>query len=149
MRLARFPKWPELLERFIHARTFEPFAWGKNDCATFACDAVLAMTGTDLAEPLRRHTSALEAARALRAFLDSKESDTAKLLEATAEKIAAAWKIEEIPVLYAQRGDLVLVNTEEGMVLTVVSLNGYEVLAPGTAGLMRLPLKSARRAWRI
>jgi hypothetical protein len=138
----------------------EPFAWGKNDCATFACDAVLAMTGTDLAEPLRgKYDSALLAARTMNAFVsdieakksvaDRKERPTDNLLESTAFAIAAIHGIRQVPVLRAQRGDVVLVKLENGLALAIVSLNGHEVIAPGATGLRRLPLRSALRAWRI
>lgn len=49
----RFPDWPERLGRALRERLDVPFAWGTNDCATFAADCVLAQTGTDFAEGLR------------------------------------------------------------------------------------------------
>ena len=153
MSLQRFPAWPELLEKFINRRAEQPFAWGTNDCATLACDAVLAMTGTDIAEPLRGgYTSALGAARRMRDFIKKRSQKAlaeALRLEAVAVVIAREWLIDEVPILEAQRGDIALLDTELGAALGVVSLNGWEILAPGTEGLMRLPLRSASRAWRI
>jgi hypothetical protein len=159
MALHRLPAWPELLGKFICERVTQPFAWGTNDCATFACDAVLTMTGIDLAKPLRGgYTTALGAARQMREFLrgletkletSSEVSLESSRLELVAEKIAREWLIDEVPILKAQRGDIALLDTELGAALGVVSLNGWEILAPGTEGLMRLPLRSASRAWRI
>ena len=49
--------WPERLAEFIEARRLEPFAWGKNDCALFAADAVNLLIGVDYAESLRGYTT--------------------------------------------------------------------------------------------
>ena len=40
--------WPERLHEYIESRRDMPFAWGTNDCVTFAAGAILAMTGRDL-----------------------------------------------------------------------------------------------------
>ncbi len=37
--------WPERLDEFIASRLRTPFAWGLNDCATFAIDWVTELTG--------------------------------------------------------------------------------------------------------
>lgn len=51
--LQRLPDWPERLAAFVEQRRHVPFAWGANDCATFAADAVLAITGRDPMQRLR------------------------------------------------------------------------------------------------
>lgn len=51
--VGRLPGWPELLAAFVEARRHVPFAWGSNDCATLAADAVLALTGQDPLATLR------------------------------------------------------------------------------------------------
>lgn len=64
----RYPDWPDRLAAFVHARRRLPFVWGSNDCAIFACDGWLALTGVDLAATFRgRYDTAAGAARALRA----------------------------------------------------------------------------------
>ena len=45
--------WPERLLAFARSRERQPFVWGTNDCALFAADAALAMTGHDFAAPFR------------------------------------------------------------------------------------------------
>lgn len=51
--MTRVEDWPERLAAFIEQRRKMPFAWGSNDCALFAADAVCAITGVDLGEPFR------------------------------------------------------------------------------------------------
>lgn len=49
----RLPNWPDLLAAFIEERRHVPFEWGRNDCVTFAADAVLCLTGHDVLASLR------------------------------------------------------------------------------------------------
>lgn len=51
--MLRHADWPERLADFIEARRHLPFAWGRQDCATFAADALQALTGQDPLAPLR------------------------------------------------------------------------------------------------
>lgn len=51
--LQRLPDWPLRLDALVSTRLHAPFCWGVHDCALFAADAVLALTGRDLAAGLR------------------------------------------------------------------------------------------------
>jgi hypothetical protein len=65
--ISRASNWPTLLAEFIEERRAMPFAWGKNDCATFAADWVLKASGCDLAAPFRgRYHTPLGAMRMLK-----------------------------------------------------------------------------------
>ncbi len=60
----------ERLHAAVAARRGQPFQWGENDCALFACDLVEAATGVDYAAPFRgRYRTAAGAARALKRFV--------------------------------------------------------------------------------
>jgi len=60
----RVSHWEIRLAEYIEAKRSEPFAWGKNDCMTFAAGAVLVLTGADVLAPLRgRYATAIGAAR--------------------------------------------------------------------------------------
>ncbi len=117
------------------------FQWGVHDCCTFACDVIRDAGGVDYAAPFRgRYRSAAGAARVLRRFAGGG-------LEAAAEKIAQDNGLEEVPPLMAQRGDFVLLDAAAGPALGVCL--GATFIAAGPAGAVTLPLKRARRAWRV
>jgi len=63
--VSRLPDWRERLAAFVAARRETPFAWGAADCCLTSADAVCAMTGVDLAAPLRGYRSQFGACRAL------------------------------------------------------------------------------------
>ena len=125
----------------IRAKRGEPFAWGRNDCATFACDIAEAVCGVDFAGPLRgRYKSRVGAARVLKSFARGG-------LEAAAEKIAEEHGLAEIAPLMARRGDLVLVDTDLGPALGVCV--GESIASAGPDGVALMPLSAAQRAWRV
>lgn len=133
---ARYPDWQLRFEAFVRERRAMPFAWSRNDCATFAADAVLALTGSDLVPPGWRgvHTCAPAALRAVRA---------AGGLPA----LAAAALGEPVPVLMAGVGDVLLVPMGRHVALGIC--NGHTVLGPGRSGLVALPMAGALTCWRV
>lgn len=111
-----------------------PFAWGANDCVTFALDAVRAQTGVNLRPQLgctwssaRGAQKALAARGGLKAAVDS-----------VLRRVARA---------RAHRGDigLALVDGREFLVV----IEGDLVVGPGVAGLVRLPRGVLLAAWSI
>jgi hypothetical protein len=146
-KLVRFADWPQRLSAHLHASRDAKFVWGQHDCALAAADAILAMTGVDIAAPLRgTYTSSGAAAIAMRNYSGAG-------LEAVTEKITTANAMPEIPVKLAQRGDLVLFDTvfdpPAGPALGIASLDGVSVLSTSPSGLVRIRLLSCRRAWRV
>ena len=143
MSLKRFEDWPVRLDAYLAFMADESFSWGSNDCALFACNVVLELTGTDVAKRFRNKYKTKQAA------LSTMKKYAGKGLEAVAVKIAARFKVEEITPRTARRGDMVLLGATEGPTLAIVCLNGTEVTAPGPVGLVRWPMAAARRAWRV
>lgn len=160
----RIATWEQELPVFAGGYEGRAFAWGEWDCCLAAAAWIERATGLDVAAPFRgRYRTRLGAARVLQAFAGGG-------VAALAEKIAAQFGFEEVPPLFAQRGDVVLVDgilqpdtTEEdpqtsaedatpdpyGPALGVVSADGWHFLVPGPGGVLRVPLAKARRAWRI
>ncbi|MEE8534768.1 MAG: hypothetical protein V3S45_01910 [Kiloniellales bacterium] len=131
----------ERLFAAVAARRARPFKWGENDCALFACDVLLEATGQDFAAPFRgRYKSAVGAARVLKKFAGGG-------LEETAEAIARDHARPEVPPLKAQRGDMVLVETETGPALGVCL--GEAAAVAGQEGTVMVPARSWLRAWRV
>jgi hypothetical protein len=134
----RLPDWPARLAALVQQRQGEPFAWGPNDCASFAADAALALLGHDVLAELRApRRNQREAARAIRAGGG---------LPAALERAGLRRVAPEL----AQRGDLLLLPQGRQRVL-VVNL-GDSLAAPGTQGLHHAGLHYALQAvaaWRV
>lgn len=144
--MTRYPDWALKLEAaFLHNRN-RPFEWGKHDCALFACNVIQVMTGKDLAFDFRgKYTTELGAARAIREF-NGGSGD----LDLLAEKVCAKYGMEEIPPVFAQRGDVVIaLSADSQKALCIVGLCGRLAYGAGPDGLTRLPMASWIRAWRV
>jgi hypothetical protein len=137
-RLQRLPDWQARFAAFIQARLALPFAWGTNDCATFAADGVLAITGVDVAPPvLRLHRSAAEALHQLLAH---------KGLFA----IATAALGEPIPALMARVGDVVLLTVADADGRQCLGLcNGTTAMGPTQRGAEHVAMSQALAAWQV
>jgi hypothetical protein len=131
----RLPDWQQRMEAFIALRMAMPFAWGANDCATFAADCVQAITGHDPAPVgLRKHTTAKQAYRAM-----ARHGGLAGIAQAALG--------EPVPALLAGVGDVVLVTAGKREAFAIC--NGSTALAPSAHGLVSVPLQGARYAWRL
>ncbi|HEY2361215.1 MAG TPA: hypothetical protein VGK36_08875 [Candidatus Angelobacter sp.] len=146
--------WQELLHNYLLRRQNEAFAWGSMDCCLFACDAIHELTGVDLAADFRgsdfrgKYNSALSAARAMKSFV-GQGTQARNLVEDVAVKIAAQNGIQEVPVLMAQRGDVLLLDSPLGKSLGILGLRGTHVHTTGPDGVVDVPLHECERAWRI
>ena len=134
MMMQRFDDWTDRLAAFLESRRAVPFAWGRNDCALFAADAVAAMTGQDPAAALRGYSTAAEAARRMQAVGG---------LAALADAALGA----QIDPKLAFRGDIVMLALRDRECLGVV--DGARIASPGEAGLLFLPRSAATLAWRV
>ena len=139
--MTRFEDWETRLAEAL-ADMSAP-QWGKNDCAMRAFGAIAAITGVDIGEPWRGQYSTEFGA--LRQIVEFGCTD----MEGVAEKLAGQHGLEEVPVLTAQRGDLVLVDSDQGPALGIVGLDGWWVIVAGADAVVRVPLRACRRAWRI
>lgn len=146
MPLRRHHDWERRLGEYLDSKRDLAAEWGKHDCALFACGAIEAITGADLAAGFRGKYDSERAARKLmRAFAGG-------LVAEVAARMAAEYYIPEVPPLCAQRGDIALADTgENGLALSVVALDGWRLLLPlmGDIGFGSLPLTAARKAWRV
>lgn len=134
--LTRVPGWEHLLAAFVRARMATPFAWGVNDCALFAADAVAAITGVDLAADLRGYTSAHAANSLLLA--------RGGLSEIATRALGAPVGISQV-----RDGDLALVMQAPRRTALGVCVSHNLVAGPGGAGLQTAPRSLALMAWRV
>ena len=138
--------WAARLIAVVNARRTTPFAWGRHDCALFACEAARAVSGIDFAAGLRgRYRSAIGAARVLHRAGGGGRGGAAA-------RIARAHGCAEVPPACAQAGDIVLIDAldpggRRGEALAVCL--GARLAAAGPDGLAFPPAEAAKRAWRV
>lgn len=132
--MKRLHDWQLRLEAFARARTEAPFAWGSNDCALFAADAVHALTGERLCEELRGYDSARQAIRIL-------------LEQGGVQGLATKALGGPIPVAMAAVGDVVTVRTGKREAMAIC--NGGTAIAAGPEGMVAVPMAFATAAWRV
>lgn len=130
----RLHDWQVRFEAFARERAREPFAWGRNDCALFAADAVEAITGRHLCEELRGHRSAREALRVLQEIGGVRGLATAALGE-------------PIPALMAAVGDVVVIQAGKREALAVC--NGSSAITAGPAEMVAVSMQQALAAWKV
>lgn len=140
----RYPDWEIRLYNLLNKRAKQSFQWGKHDCALFACDCILAMTGDDAAAWFRgKYRGCHGARRIIRKFTKGYG------LESLTDTITRQHHFYEVPVAKAQRGDLLLLDSPLGPTLGIVSLDGFRAYAASLQGLDTFSVLAARRAWRI
>lgn len=129
---------------FLSSRRDTPFAWGTNDCALFAADAIEAITGTDIASDFRgKYSDQAGAFATVKAVCGG--STVADAAAYCAEKHGLEeWKYP----LMAQRGDLVVVENGGTTIAAVVGLSGH-VAAMTEDGWVQLPITQVVRAWHV
>ena len=144
--IKRREDWPTRLVNFIAKAQRLSFSWGEknggHDCGLFAANAIEEMTGRDPASWFRgRYSTKIGAYRALKKFSGGG-------IEEAACRISDENNFPEIPVLTAQRGDLVLLCTREGHALGICVGAHIACARPGF-GLTYISLSHAERAWRV
>lgn len=125
--------WETALSDYLAANGEAVFAWGEKDCALFVADALLAMTGDDIAAPFRgKYKTAGGSVRALRreGYLDAWSVFDAHL--------------SEIPPAFAQRGDVAMYSGAMGICIGRTALFLTE-----DEGLTARPMIEWTRCWRV
>ena len=147
--LPKLDDWPERLNEYLTEIVGMPFVWGQHDCVLAALNAVKVMTGVDYALEIReKYSTALGAVRVMvRLYgVDS--------LSSAADVFCKKYEGEEVPISFAQRGDIVeadVVSAEGGTgpSLGVVDLDGIHALFAGPSGAIRIKITDCLRAWRV
>ena len=131
--------WPERLSALVEARRHAAFTWGVHDCAMFAADAVLLMTGRDpLAEWRGRYGDEAEGDALTEAMGG---------FELFMSAAFARFGAPECPSAMTQRGDVALVAYGNTRSLGIIL--GGSVAVPGLDRLSFLPTRLICRAWAI
>ena len=137
--MKRFPDWAARLNDFVDGVKRSPFAWAEHDCfCGWAADAVLAMTGEDIAAQWRgRYKTAKGAAGVLkRAGFDN-----------LADGMAAV--LPEIHLSQAKLGDIAAIPDDTPFGFTLGIVNGETILVLGEKAMGTVPLFKATRAFAV
>jgi hypothetical protein len=136
-RRPRVTGWPARLSAFIAARRRTPFAWGTNDCCTFAWSAVGVVTGIEPFPELRSHRSAFAATRTM----------VRHGCQTTVEMMTLALGRPLSSPLFARRGDVVAVDVSRRPTMGVCLGNSCAFVGDG--GLVFWPLTVAQIGWSV
>jgi hypothetical protein len=110
----------------VEAYKGRPFEWGRTDCVCFAIHCIQAMLGSPVRVPKLSYRSQSEAAEFLKTY---------RFTDELKKQLGAI----EVPLTFAQRGDLIVVE-EDGLEKVSVHLGGtFAVPQPGH-GLRVLPM---------
>ncbi|MET3498145.1 DUF6950 family protein [Variovorax boronicumulans] len=130
----RLTDWQLRYSEFAHARVNMPFAWGSNDCCSFAAAAVEALTGRNPMPGAAPYASEIGAAKLIARAGGLKE-------------LASQYLGEPVSPLMAGVGDVLLVVNEGREMLAVC--NGVNAMAPAESGMVALCITAATAAWKI
>ena len=146
MPLQRTTHWATReLHDFLESSATKSFQWGVHDCCLFAADAILAMTGADIADAFRGKYND-EAS----AFSLIKSVTGGSTVAGAAEYCALQYGLEEYPFpLMAKRGDLAVVEESGRLIAGIVHLTGRHVVSVGEDGLKRLCISTVQRSWAV
>lgn len=145
MALTRKQTWPNDLLQFVTDHRQDTFVWGTSDCCLLAADAVLAVTGTDIAVDFRgKYTDQSSAFELIKTLTDG-----TTVADAAAYCAAKHGLLEWPSWRYAQRGDLVVIQDADQLIAGFVHHDGRLAVSIGEGGLKFLPLAQVTRAWRV
>lgn len=131
----RRPDWVARLRREVEACAADPFAYGRADCCTFVARCIDAMTGSDLAEKLAH------------CYHDRRSAFQFIAAEGGIELAISGFLGDSIPGANARRGDVCLVETEDGPGAGICLGPTIAVKADGE--MTAYPLASAIAHWRV
>jgi hypothetical protein len=129
----RIENWESALYEFVESRRNMPFEWGKNDCALFAADAVLAMSGRDFATEYRGK-------------YDTETKAKKILVKEGLENLVDKNLLRYDNIKMTSRGSVILYEHEvRGLGICI----GSEFVAPGQDGILFFPMDLCLISWRV
>ena len=134
---SRIAGWEKNLNETIERYRLEPFAWGTNDCFTFAVKCEEAVCGKTRFPELYKaeYTNHFGS---MRAFMREGYYGMIDCLHQ---------RLDEIDMAVAQRGDWAAIGTPDGLAVGV--LTGDKIAVTGEKGLLFFDYAQSVKAWRI
>jgi len=144
--LLRVDGWEARLFKFVDASRARPFVWGENDCFSFACGSIQALTGVDRwSEWKGRYSSPEEAWRLISRYADVRSPDRKATFIAGAEKF---FQCISSSVKFARRGDVVAYPEDPKWPALGISLGEQSALLT-TSGIRFLRTVDCQICWRV
>lgn len=134
--LTRQEYWPRALFDYLESVKDKPHVWGQHDCCLFAADCVREMTGVDLAASYR---STYDSAQTAMAALSA--------LGMTKRELATQMLGHEKPAGFAQRGDVVYCEFEQGGAFGICT--GTQCVFLTQEGLQNIPTSAVLCAFSV
>lgn len=134
--MGRLADWPDRLTDHIEKWRFKKFRWGISDCSMFCLYAEKAMCGESRFQDfVGKYRSEDGATRVLQEYGQETLRKTIDL------------RLETISANHAMRGDIALIDTNQGDGLGLVI--GQQIAAMSQEGLIFFPLSHGKKFWRI
>lgn len=152
MPLKRTEHWATReFDKFLRHEAHAPFVWGQHDCCLFAANAIQAFTGTDLAADFRGKYHDEASAFALIKTVTGGGTTVEDAAAWCAQKHGLVeWVRNGVPApLFAQRGDLVVMEESGRLLAGVMHLRGTHAVTVGEGGLVKVSIRNVKRAWKI
>lgn len=130
--------WERHLIEYVQSVSRNSIETGVFDCALFAAGAVLAITGDDYAIDFRNKYRTYRHGKKMLKQLGFNDH----------VEYAASVLVELESPLFAQRGDIVVLEDQDGLDAFGV-VQGEYVYVPTVNGLNLVPLEQAKRAFRV
>ncbi len=144
MTLQRHQNWPLKLRLYLESHASTQFAWGTADCCTFVCDWISLASGLDVYGDFRgKYNTKLGAYKAIKSVTGGSDEEAAALY------VTNKFGMKTVPVLFAQRGDVVLFDAPEGKRLGIVSLHPGRSVFLSDSGLKYEATAKCRLAWKV
>jgi hypothetical protein len=135
--MTRLQDWQTPFFAYLEARRGLPFAWGSNDCCTFAAGAVDAITGSTLATDVQANYTDEASAMAYLATFPSLEDAVTHWMQTPSQAPN-----------FAGPGDMVLIDGDKGPTIGICL--GANVASAGTeAGVSYRPRAKIICCWRV
>lgn len=133
--MARVKDWERKLIEVEAKHAALPFQWGVSDCFQVPLDGILAVIGRDPWPGLHDYDSEMSAAKCL----------VAQGYRTLADAFTA--KFETVPLLFAGRGDVAIVESEGA--LCGALFVGTRLIGKTQTGLQRMPREAAKMCFRV
>ena len=141
-KLERLPDWVNSLNNWIeHVREI-PFSWGNNDCCLSACNAVLAITGIDVAAQFRNQYFNKSGAL----MILEEYGGVNGIAEAV---FSSQFKCRSVDPYLGRRGDVALLKNDDIDFECLGVCGGSNIVCPSDKGAKFLSISLASKVWRI
>ena len=146
--MKRLPDWEKRLQAVFDEWQNKPFILSETDCCCFVACCVDAQHGTNISDQINVNYKDEKAAREY-LLSNTWNFNNQEYKVSSLTDLGNKWLGEPIPVLMAQRGDLVLFKTDEIETFSIVGFSGREIITMHKSGLKKLPLRMGIIAWRV